>query len=159
MEIGSVVVTQEIKIVPGQLFTTALVAEKTLLYHESLRVPLNWKQALDLGLAMFMDKAYIVAHIGRLLWITQGRRKIIRSFSNAESILIKLLSTKLLTIIQTKKEISKNAIPTKKISQIKKILWRITGMLKTLETLYLTGLSWRIKIECEIGLILVQNPS
>ena len=38
MEIGSVVVTQEIKIVPGQLFITVLEAEKILSYQESSRV-------------------------------------------------------------------------------------------------------------------------
>ena len=40
-EIGLVVVMQGIKIVPGQLFITALDPEKILLCLESLRVQLN----------------------------------------------------------------------------------------------------------------------
>ena len=108
----------------------ALEIEKILSHQESLKVLSKRKQALGLGVAMFLEKVYIVAHIGKLLWIMQVKKKIIRSFSSAESILIKLLSIKLRSIIQTEKKVNKNAAQTKKMSQTKKILWKTTGMLR-----------------------------
>ena len=149
----------EIKIKPGQLFIMALEIEKILSHQESSRVLLKRKQALGLGVAMFSDKVYIVARIGKLLWIMQVKKKIIRSFSSAESILIKLLSIKFRSIIQIEKKISKNAIQTKKMSQTKTILWKTTGMLRMLGTLYLIGLSWKMEIEVNIGSFWKQIPN
>ena len=59
--------TTEIKIKPGQLFIMALEIEKILSHQESSRVLSKRKQALGLGVAMFSDKVYIVARIGKLL--------------------------------------------------------------------------------------------